>query len=148
MRRIRFKPELITAIRIGRKVMTFRKTQKPDGNYIVEEGGKPYWVHNDTGLRICIVRSWHEPDIKDYANRYFDLEGFESPQAFLDYVLKLYKQDKSLPAGGWAHLFWAAEGDVALETGKAIPLTKETEERSEAAFGGLARVFQPELSWF
>ena len=119
MRRIRFGQEMIEAIRSGRKAVTFRGTQKPDGDYIVEKGGKPYWVHEDTGLRICIICSWYEPDIKDYANRYFDLEGFESPQAFLDYVSKLYKNP---PTSGQAHLFWAAEGDAALGNGSIIPV--------------------------
>lgn len=50
MRRTRFKPELIEAIRQGRKTMTFRTSERPYG--IVEEGGHSYWAKFSKGLRI------------------------------------------------------------------------------------------------
>jgi hypothetical protein len=49
LRRIRFKPELVEAIRSGRKMMTFRLTERPTGDYVRSlYGGKlPLrgWVH-------------------------------------------------------------------------------------------------------
>ena len=137
MRRIRFKPELIEAIRQGRKTMTFRTTERPHGDYIVEEGGHPYWVHIDTGLRICICLSWSVGNIEKYADEYYDLEGFSSPQEFLDYVSKLYKG--KLPKGGWAHVFWATENDVDLANGRNIPLAREVASKMAQKFPEFTR---------
>lgn len=132
MRRIRFAPEMIQAIKSGRKVMTFRLTERKAGNYIVEEGGRPYWVHRDTGLRISICQTWEVKDIAGYADRYFDLEGFESPQEFMKYVRALYRGN--LPSGGWAHLFWAAKNEDDFEAGRAIPPSEEIARKVKGMF--------------
>jgi len=103
MRRIRFRPELIMKLRKGKKTMSFRKSVKPNGFYIVEEGGHPIFEHIDTGIRIKIVRNYNVPDIELYAHQFYDQEGFKSPQEFLEYIKKLYRGH--LPKHGWGHRF-------------------------------------------
>lgn len=137
MRRIRLETELIKVTRQGRKIMTLRSTERPHDDYIVEEGGHSYYEHIDSGLRICIGLSWKVTDIKEYADKYFDLEGFKSPQEFLDYVSKLCKG--KLPAESWTHVFWAAEGDADLKAGKNVPLAKEIAEKMALHFLDFSR---------
>lgn len=103
MRRIRFKPELIEKIRQGRKSMTFRETEKPKGMYIVEEGGKPYYIHVDSGIRIRIVSSFPVSNTYEYIKNCYEPEGFSSPQEFEDYLRKLYKG--KIPPAGYGHRF-------------------------------------------
>jgi hypothetical protein len=135
LRRIRLKPELVEAIRSGRKMMTFRLTERPTGDYTVEEAGHPHWVHIDTGLRISIYQTWEVTDFSEYANEYFDLEGFESPQRFTDYVSSLY--GGKLPLRGWAHLFWAAKDEDDFNAGRAIQPSEEIAQKVKEKFPDL-----------
>ena len=82
--------------------MTFRTTRRALGDYVVEEGGQPLFVHVDTGLRIRIMRAFKVNDVKQYAAKYFKEEGFDSPQEFLKYLQRLYGE---LPLTGYAHVF-------------------------------------------
>lgn len=82
--------------------MTFRTNCRTPGEYVVEEGGQPLFVHVDTGLRIRITRSFKVNDVKQYATRYFKEEGFDSPKEFLRYLKQLYGE---LPSTGYAHVF-------------------------------------------
>ena len=140
MGRIRFKPELVEAIRQGRKILTFRLTRRPNAGYIVEEGGHPYWVHIDTGLRLFIYHSWEVPDFEDYANEYFDLEGFETPAEFLDYVEALFSGHR--PTSGWSHLFWAAKDEGDFSAGRKIPPSEAIVRKAKEKFPDLFEVMK------
>ncbi len=102
MKRIRFSIKNIEKINAGKKTMTYRLTVRKKGDYIVEEGGHPYFKHIDTGVRITILRDYNVPDIELYAHQFFRREGFESPQAFLAEIMEIYG---ALPKHGWGHRF-------------------------------------------
>lgn len=107
MRRIRFKRELIEAIRRGEKTMTFRTRPRARGVYLVEEGGHPRWRHIDAGIVIEIKDMRPVSDVRRYAEEFYRQEGFNSPEDFLSYARSLYKHE--LPRSGWTHIFEVLE---------------------------------------
>lgn len=109
MRRIRFAPEMIEAIKQG-KTMTFRITKRRTGPYIVEEGGHPYYKHIEAGIVIDITRVWKVHDTHEYATKYYKQEGFGSPAEFEEYLAKIH--NGWLPGWGYAHLFKIIEKEA------------------------------------
>ena len=103
MRRIRFTPEMIEAIKQGRKTMTFRMTKRRTGLYIVEEGGHPYYQHIKAGFVINITHVWKVHDTHEYATKYYAQEGFRTPAEFEEYLAKVHND--WLPSWGYAHIF-------------------------------------------
>ena len=134
MRHIQFHPEMIEAIRDGRKALTFRRSPRPLGDYVVAVGSRCDAV--DIGLRIKIGRAW-QVETERYVSEYFALEGFAAPQDFQAFLDSLYEQ---VPRSGSAHLFWAANSTEELRAQEFIPLRHNLKEQ----FDQLCRV--PHLS--
>jgi len=113
MRRIRFSPDMIVAIRRGEKTMTFRRSPKLCGVYIVEDGSYPRHKHVDTGLRIFIFHTFWVENVGVYASQNYKEEGFANS---LDVIKKLeVLYGGFVPRVGFGHQFLLIQSRSELE---------------------------------
>jgi len=106
---MRFGKRMIEAVRQGRKTLTIRKSPRKLGVKIVEEGGRTFYDHVDTGLRIRITEVWPIHDIDTYVLENYDAEGFDSPADMVKYIRNDLKM-KKFPPCMWAHRFYLIRG--------------------------------------
>lgn len=107
-----FRPELVEAIRAGRKTET-RRPVKPDQpcRYVV---GRTYAVQPGRGKRgVCRIRviDVRRERVDQIDGPAAHREGFDSRIAFLDYWRGLYGDDADLSQPVWAVRFAPVSGD-------------------------------------
>lgn len=106
---MRFAKKLEKKVREGRKIQTLRKNPLKLGVKTIEEGGRSYYDHVDTGMRIRITEVWPVHDIDTYVIENYAPEGFDSPADMVNYIRNDLKM-KKFPPCIWAHRFYLIRG--------------------------------------